>query len=188
MERHGLKPVPVIHDFWGNEIPDYVNAGIYPWLALGSKQCKHFSDFKYAVKRIKGLNHDIKIHWFGGSRFDWLVNTEIASTDTTFWMTKGKFGDIYFWNEHNNGPYKGDRIKVAPPPKAGDEDDETHDLMSYPWQTELQAYLRNTFNFGYQDLWGLDSAVNIQLVNLRFFQDVQRRVNDLRGKMGIPLE
>ena len=30
MESHGLTPVPVIHDFFGNEIPDYVNSGKYP--------------------------------------------------------------------------------------------------------------------------------------------------------------
>ena len=112
MEDNGLTPVPVIHDFFGNEIPDYVNAGKYPWLALGSKQCKTFIDFNYAVKRIKDLNPDIKIHWFGGSRFDWLVSTPVASCDTTFWMTKGKFGDIFYWNENKEGLYKGEQINL----------------------------------------------------------------------------
>ena len=102
------------------------------------------------------------------------MKTPVASCDTTFWATKGKFGEISYWNENKGGLDKGERIRVD-------------DLAIYPGN-ELKKYLRNTFNFEYKDLWGHDSAINVQLVNLRYFQEVQGRVNELRERLGVPLE
>jgi hypothetical protein len=44
MEHAGLKPVPVVHNFFNHEIGWYLNSGKYDWLALGSSQAKKFKD------------------------------------------------------------------------------------------------------------------------------------------------
>ena len=74
MEKTGLNPVPVVHNFFDNEIEYYVKSGKYDWLALGSSQATNFDDIRYAVDRIITWGDPgIRIHWFGGSKFDWLT-------------------------------------------------------------------------------------------------------------------
>jgi hypothetical protein len=186
MERAGLKPVPVIHNFYNNEINFYTNSGKYPWIALGSSQTTNFSDLKYGVDQIKWINPDIKVHWFGGSKFEWLVNLPIASCDTSSWAKAGGFGNIYYWNAHKEGLNKTDRIYVGG--YMNDEDDGTYHFVTYKWRDEVEKYLRETFGFEYGDLLGYEDKFNMQLINTRFYTELERRVNEERIKRGIPLE
>jgi len=187
MEKAGLSPVPVIHNFFDFEIDFYLSLQKYPWLALGSSQSKTFDDFRYAVDRIKWKDSKVKIHWFGGSAYQWLAQTPVASCDTTTWAKAGAFGHIYFWNEHKDGLYKADKIYVAGSMKHED-DDKTYHFVTYPWRKELEEYLSQTLNLDYGDLCGYDGLFNMQLVNTRFFATLEKRVNKERLKRGIPLE
>jgi len=186
MERAGLKPAPVIHNLYGNEISFYANSGKYPWLALGSSQTTTFADLKYGVDQIKWINPNIKVHWFGGSKFDWLVRLPIASCDSSSWAKTGGFGNIYYWNAHKEGLNKTERIYVGG--YMNDEDDGTYHFVTYKWRDELEKYLRETFGFEYADLLGYDDKFNMQLVNTRFYMELERKVNEERIKRGIPLE
>lgn len=186
MEREGLNPVPVIHNFFNYEIDFYLNLGIYPWLALGSAQSKNFADFEYAVKRIKRKAPEVKIHWFGGSRFEWLIQTPVASCDTSSWAKTGGFGHILYWNGLVEGIYKGHKIYVGGYVKG--EDDGSYHFVTYPWRKELEEYLDKTFGFEYGDLLGYDDKFNMQIVNTRFYAELEKRINAERLKRGIPLE
>ena len=186
MEKEGLHPVPVIHNFFNFEIDFYMSSGKYPWLALGSAQSKNFADFEYAVNRIKGKDPNVKIHWFGGSRFDWLIQTPVASCDTSSWARTGGFGSIRYWNDHVEGLYKGHTIYVGGYMK--DKDDGSYHFVTYPWRKELEEYLWETFRLQYMDLLGYDDKFNMQLVNTRFYAELERRINEERLKRGIPLE
>ena len=53
MERKGLTPVPVVHNFFTKEIEYYAKSGKYPVLALGSSQSTNFEDFRFAVDKLK---------------------------------------------------------------------------------------------------------------------------------------
>ena len=187
MESHGLKPIPVIHNFFDNEIEYYVKSGEYDWLALGSSQSTNFDDVRYAVDRIKTWgNPDIKIHWFGGSKYDWLVKLPIAACDTTSWVKGGQFGRIYYWNGHEeklnktHSIYVGGRIKIL---KEGE-----YHFVTYPWRRELEDYLHDNFHFTYSDLLGYDDKINMQLVNTRFYAELERRINEERLRRGVDLE
>ena len=186
MEKEGLHPVPVIHNFFNFEIDFYMNLGIYPWLALGSAQSKNFADFQYAVNRIKRKDSNVRIHWFGGSRFEWLIQTPVASCDTSSWAKTGGFGHILYWNDHEERLYKGHRIYVGGYIK--DEDDRSYHFVTYPWRKELEEYLSKTFGFQYVDLLGYDDKFNMQLVNTRFYAELEKRINAERLKREIPLE
>jgi len=186
MEQEGLKPVPVIHNFFDGEIDCYVQSGKYDWLALGSSQSSKFMNIKYAIDRIKWGNPNIKIHWFGGSKFYWLCRLPIASCDTTSWAATGEYGYIMFWNPRNPKFNKSERIYVSGRIRKFKKNE--YHFETFPWKNELEAYLLNTFGLTYADLSGYDSAVNMQLVNTRFFVEQERRINEERIRRGIPLE
>jgi len=186
MEKEGLHPVPVVHNFFNFEINFYLSLGKHPWLALGSAQSKNFADFQYAVNRIKRKDSNVRIHWFGGSRFDWLIQTPVASCDTSSWAKTGGFGHILYWNDHEERLYKGHRIYVGGYIK--DEDDRSYHFVTYPWRKELEEYLSKTFGFEYVDLLGYEDKFNMQLVNTRFYAELEKRINAERLKRKIPLE
>jgi hypothetical protein len=186
MESAGLNPIPVVHNFFDREIDYYVESDKYQWVALGSSQSTNFDDFRYAVHRIKKGNPDIKIHWFGGSRFEWLVRLPVASCDTSSWAKAGGYGFINYWNEKKKGLNKTDRIYVGG--RVRQDDKGTYHFLTYPWKDELETYLRNTFGFEYRDLCGYDDKFNMQLINTRFYEELERRVNEERITRGIPLE
>lgn len=186
MEMAGLSPVPVVHNFHNFEIDFYLSFKKYPWLALGSAQSKNFDDFRYAVDRIKWQDSKVKVHWFGGSRYEWLIQTPVASCDTSSWAKTGAFGDIYYWNDKMEGVYKGHSIRVGGYMK--DKDDGSYHIMTYPWRKELEEYLHINFRFELGDLFGYDDKLNMQLINTRYFAELEKRINAEREKRGIPLE
>lgn len=183
MERAELCPVPVIHNFFSKEIEYYITSGKYDWLALGSSQSSNFDDFRYAVDKIKGLNPDIKIHWFGGSKYTWMIKVPVASCDTTSWAKSGSFGKINFYNRQKG---KSDLIYVGGQLKKFKKGE--YHFVTYPWRKDVEEYLYQTFKLTYRDLLGYDDKVNMQLVNARFFVEMEKRINQERIRRGIPLE
>ena len=186
MERAGLKPVPVIHNFFDEEIDYYIQSGKYLWLALGSRQSSRFENIEHAVRRIKEGNPAIKIHWFGGSRYEWLVQLPIAACDTTSWAQAGAYGVIKYWNPQNPELDKTDYIYIGG--RIRELDPSLHHFVTYPFRKDLEAYLQVNFGFSYQDLCGYDDKYNMQLVNMRYYADLEQRINDERLKRGITLE
>jgi hypothetical protein len=158
----------------------------YPWLALGSAQSKNFDDFRYAVDQIKWKDSRVKVHWFGGSRYEWLIKTPVASCDTTTWAKTGAYGYIYFWNGQKDAVYKADKIYIGGTMKI--EKGEGYHFVKYPWRKDVEDYLAKTFGFEYADLLGYDDKLNMQLVNVRFFAELEDRINADRQKTGVPLE
>jgi len=186
MEKAGLGPIPVAHNLFDGEIDYYVQSGKYNYIALGSSQTTNFDDLAYAVYRIKKGNPDIRIHWFGGSKFEWLCNLPIASCDTTSWASTGKFGFIRYWNPIAEGFNKGHSIYTSGVIKNVEPG--KYEYVTYPWRKDLDKYLHDTFSLTFHDLCGYDSAYDMQLINTRFFVEQERRINEERVKRGIPLE
>ena len=164
----------------------YVQSGKYDWLALGSSQAKKFKDLKYAVDKIKKGNPDIKIHWFGGSKFNWLCELPIASCDTTSWAAMGKFGHIMYWNPENSKLNKAERIYVSG--RVRELSESEYHFVTYPRRAELEAYLTENFGLTFADLCGYRDKFYMQLVNTRFYAELERRINEERIRRGIPLE
>jgi hypothetical protein len=185
MEKAGLAPVPVIHNFYDGEIDYYVKSGKYSWLALGSTQASSFESIKYAVERIKKGNPYIRIHWFGGSRFDWLIYLPIASCDTTSWAAIGAYGEINYWNPEVPGVDKTHCIDFGGIIK---EKYEKNYYENYPWKKDLDEYLDGTFGLTHEDIRGYRGKFHMQVINARFYAELERRINDERTKLGVSLE
>lgn len=186
MERAGLHPVPVVHNFFDREIDYYVKSGKYDWLALGSKQSSNFDNIRYAVDRIKIWgDENIRIHWFGGAKYEWLIKLPIASCDTTSWAKAGQFGHIKYWNLHEEKLNKTHKIYIGGYIK--DLKGYEYHFVTYPWRQELEEYLHDNFYLTYGDLLGYDSNFHMQLVNTRFFAEMGMRINKERLRRGVPL-
>ena len=143
-------------------------------------------DLRYAVDRIQTWgNPNISIHWFGGSKYKWLVKLPIAACDTTSWARTGQFGKIKYWNPHEDKFDKTHGIYVGGLQKEL-RDGEYH-FVTYPWRQELEEYLSQAFNITYRDLCGYDDKFWMQLVNTRYYAEQERRINAERVKTGVPL-
>jgi hypothetical protein len=187
MENAGLRPTPVVHNLFDQEIDYYLNSSKYSYIALGSRQTTNYSDLEYAVRRIKRFDPSIRIHWFGGSKFEWLCNLPIASSDSTSWAMMGKFGHINYWNPHLPGFNKAHIIYTGGIMK-NDIMEDAHHYETYPWKEEVDEYIFKTFGLTFMDLTGYDAAFNMQLINTKFYADQEKRINDERIRRGIPLE
>lgn len=184
MERAGLNPVPVVHNFFDDEIDYYLQRGRYDWLALGSSQATNFDAIQFAVERIKKGNPQMKIHWFGGSRYDWLIHLPIASCDTTSWAIAGKYGLLNYLNQEEGSDhviYVGDYERAKGDPGFG--------YWTYPWREELDKFLSERFRLQVpDDLFGMESAFNRQVINAYHYAELERRINEERIRRGVPLE
>jgi hypothetical protein len=179
IEENGLTPVPVVHDIEGDEIQIYIDRG-YSRIALGSRQIKTLATLKKVMRRFEGAG--IKIHLFGNTKFDLLANAPIHSCDTAMWAREGGWGNIRYWNPHNEGENKSDRIYMEEYIQAGKVDGIT--FSKYKYRKEFEEYLWNTFNLEYGDLIGSDRAVNKMLVNTHFFVQMEKIITDIHKKKG----
>lgn len=186
MEQEDLEPIAVIHNFFTKEIEYYAGCGKYEWLALGSSQSTKFENIQYAVHKIKKINPDLKIHWFGGSKFEWLIKLPIASCDSSSWGKTSKFGNINFWNPEEPKLNKTHTIYVGG--RIGNGKDSKYHFNTYPWRNDLENYLWENFGLTYRDLCGYEGFTNMGVVNTRFYVELENHINQERIKRGVPLE
>ena len=125
------------------------------------------------MDRIKWQDSKVKIHWFGGSKYEWLIQTPVASCDTTSWVKTGGFGHIYFGMSTKMHFTKATRSMSG---DIREEDDRSYHFVTYPWRMELEEYLHNDFRFQYGDLLGYNDKFNMQIVNTRFFPNLKQEL------------
>ncbi|HEC91804.1 MAG TPA: hypothetical protein ENI51_02245 [Candidatus Atribacteria bacterium] len=184
LEEAGLRPVPVVHNFYNDEIEYYVEEG-YNIIALGSSQNTSLDATKYAVEKIKRLNPEIKIHLLGFTKIKELIELPIASSDSASWAISGKFGFIKYWNWRKKGYDKTDHIYVDG--YHGNKGN-SYDFATYPFKKELEDYLESNFGFSYKDLLGYRGQFNVLLINLHYYVTLEDIINEERRRLNIPLE
>jgi hypothetical protein len=180
MRDKGLKPVAVIHNFYNHEIAYYLENFECPWLALGSDQSHSFADVEYAVNKIKKLSPDTKIHLFGKCNYEWFLKLPIDACDITSAQIVAKYGYILYWNEANEKVNKTDKIYIGGRMKEFKENE--YHFTTYPFKSELEKYLHDTFGLAFGDLLGYATALNFYLINIRYYTDLQKRINEHRSK------
>ena len=87
-------------------------------------------------------------------------------------------------NRMNHKIYISGRIKED----SCDEGKRQYHFVEYPWRWELEEYLSNTFGLKYRDLCGYQDKENMQLVNIHYFTELERRINEEHIKRGVPME
>ena len=178
MEDAGLKPVPVVHSIYNDEIEHYIENG-YKTVALGSTQITDFGTLAYVVGKFKGTK--IKLHLFGNANFEFLTSFPIYSCDASTWAMAGKFGDIKWWNPNKMTPNKTDKIYIEeyipyrPNVKL---------LSEYEYRHELLEYLYVELGVTENDLLGPDGTYFKQIVNLHYYLKFEEVINQIHRQKG----
>lgn len=181
LESFKLSPTPVIHDIWGPEIDYYIDRkDKYQRVALGSAQIKTEETLDYVMERFEGTG--IKIHLFGNTTFEFLVNYPIASVDTAMWARMGGYGFIKYWNPKKDGKDKTDKIYLEEFIDPKGEKKVTY--SNYEFRKDLDEFMSKTLNVTYQGLMGVGGADNKMLVNTHYYAQLEDIVNQIHQEKG----
>jgi hypothetical protein len=180
MEKAGLKPVPVIHSLYSGEIDYYIEKG-YPIVALGSSYATRLDDMKFIFKMFE-KSPQTKIHVFGTTIFQNLIEVPAYSVDSSSWAQAGAHADVRFWNPEIEGLNKTDEINYTARYKPNNRP--RNHFLNHPHRKQFEEYLGETFNFRYVDMFFPE---NRQLVNLKYFTDLEDRITDEHRKRGFPV-
>jgi hypothetical protein len=179
LQNAGLKPVPVVHDIYNNEISTYIDAG-YKRIALGSAQIKSVNQMAHAMRQFDGKG--IKVHLFGNTTFDYLAYFPITTADSTTSIKTAAFGNILYWNPQKDGDNKTDLIYLDERLRAGKKKRVHFD--DYKFLADLEAYLDENFGLTYDDLIGPESNDFKTLVNAHYFVLLEEVINQLHKQQG----
>ena len=179
LEGYGLEPVPVVHDIKGDEIDHYIDKG-YSIVALGSTQIKSVDTLDDVMNKFKGTG--IKVHLFGNTKFDFISNFPIYSCDSTAWANTGGYGYIKYWNPKKEGRNKTDTIYM----EEYLDHNAKHKLIfsNYEYREDLENYLHKTLGVTERDLLSSGGAYCKQLVNLHFYVQLEKIVNQIHQDKG----
>ncbi|MFH2096663.1 MAG: hypothetical protein ABIJ16_13215 [Bacteroidota bacterium] len=179
LEDAGLNPVPVVHDIYGPEIDQYIQAG-YKRIALGSSQIRTQRDMAHVMRRLDGTG--IKIHTLGKSGFKLLAYFPISSSDSAMWARDGGYGYLRWWNPKREGDDKADRIYMQEFLSTGHSHE--HLYFTYEFKEDFDAYLLNIFGLKYYDFFGRGFAYNKMLVNMYYYVQLEEEINKMHQKFG----
>ncbi|MBF0227427.1 MAG: hypothetical protein HQK76_18435 [Desulfobacterales bacterium] len=183
LEESGLKPIPVIHDYYEDEIDYYIDKG-YDMVALGSifnaekrKQERKYDDVKLAVNNLIKKKFDIKIHVFASSSYEVLSKLPVYSSDSSNWAQNVKYGYIPYWNEG-----KTDNIYFED--YLDDEKPNRIYFKKYCFRKELEEYLDKQLGMTYDDLMGNNNQLNRQIVNSLYYIEIEEKVTQEHKRQG----
>ena len=187
LERRGFNPVPVVHDYYREEIDYYIDQG-YELLALGSVMEPGSNDFLrkkddiyHAVERL--IKHNIKIHVFASSTYDMLHDIPVYSSDASSWAQYASIGRIQWWNPEKEGDDKTDLIRMRD--FTDMKEDRSYFFDEYPFKVQLEEYL-DSYGIVYEDLMGEDLHLYRQVVNCLYYMDLEQKLTELHRKQGFP--
>jgi len=183
MEQAGLRPVPVIHDVYGEEVDYYIERD-YRYVALGSRQITSMQTLRPVVMKLHRAG--VKVHLFGTVKFDFIANLPVSSCDTTSWARDGGFGFIHYWNPATGDLNKGDKIYLGD--YVYPDKNPRRTFLNYPHREELEQYLDETFGFSYEDLMGRDAYLNRKLVNTHYLVQLEEEVTRIHRARGYAME
>ncbi|MCK5682969.1 hypothetical protein KAJ27_02570 [bacterium] len=181
MEAAGLKPFPVVHDYWMREIPYYINEG-YDFIALGNVMLKG-SNTK--LRRQRHIDHamsiipvDRKVHLFGASSYKAIAHLNLYSCDSSSWALNSKFGFILFWDPNKSGEDKTVRLFFL---------DRNRDYWGgkpiywekYKRRDQLETYI-GTLGFTYSDLMGHNRGHYRKLLNAIYYLTIEDVITQKR--------
>ena len=148
MENEGLTPVPVVHNYTGEDTSYFIQRG-YELIALGFSESKDKTQENIGKLSYQIHNAGRKVHVLGISAYDKLAEYPIAYSDSSSWGQNRIYACIPFWNENNPGTDKTDFIYFKDRVKTKDR---KHWYDEYKDKDLLKEYLSSTFGYSYFDL------------------------------------
>jgi hypothetical protein len=178
LEAAGFKPIPVIHDCKGPEIPYYIDNN-YKYVSIGSGELAYAPVDKLKRIVMNLYQHGIKVHFLGSTNFIKLASAPVFSCDSSTWNQAGLRGKhINFWNPRRMRRDKTDNVYL------------NRDFLdSYPFRQDFEDYIYQAFGFYIDDL--IDTSIpnairklNIQVLNIHYFVEIERIINEIHQAEG----
>ncbi|MCK5604619.1 hypothetical protein KAR91_22210 [Candidatus Pacearchaeota archaeon] len=164
LEAHGLRPVPVVHDIHSNEVDVYLEEG-HEIIAIGSSEGSHPNVLRPIVTKIHRA--DKKVHVMGSAGVNLLLEHPIDYCDTSSWAQRGAYGYVVMWDA------------------LCDQEDKTvqehvDNLIISPHRDIFEDHLWDNFRMKPEDVQGVN-YLNRQLVNLHYYVELERALNEYHG-------
>jgi hypothetical protein len=182
LEEAGYRPIPVIHDCYGNEIQYYIDAG-YDYVAIGSGELRGSLEL---LQPIVARLHEkcIRVHFLGSTDFEKLAYTPAYSSDSSSWSQAGtrRRGHINFWNPMKSGYDKSENVFL-----------DHKFLATYRFLGIFEEYLHEKLNMDIDDL--IDPSLpmkirilNRQVANLHYFMEIEQIIKVKHAEQGFVFE
>ena len=181
LEKEGLNPVPVLHDYTGTEA-DFYAQGERKLIALGYSENKKKIYFKPMVEKLH--KYSKQVHLLGKSGFDALYDLPIAYSDSSSWAQNQRFSCICFWRKSKiSSENKTETIYFKDSDIARVQRKNWYD--EYKYREELETYLKETFDYNYYDLLDIDIGRSCrEVVNIHHFVTLQEIITGEHLKRG----
>jgi len=172
LEAAGLKPVPVVHDSYGDEVQLYIDRG-YDLVALGSSEVRDadVAELYRIVNRF--YSQGIKVHLLGSTDYQKLAYLPVYSCDSSTWNHAGSRGHILYWNPNKPGFDKTDLVCLV---KERIARLQQNPIETYSQRYELESYLEQEFGYSTDDLTGSHGWFYRHLVNIHYFVQLEKRI------------
>jgi hypothetical protein len=179
LEGAGLKPVPVVHDIYGDEIQHFIDTG-NKMVALGSSQITSMKVLAGVMEQFASTG--VKVHLLGNVSFNFISNFPIYSCDTSAHAQRGKYGFIYYWNPNNPDVDKTDRIYLDEYYSTSNPKKIT--LSNYQHRDPFLKYLQDELGIVESDLYGDQRVFWKQVANLHYYVHLEQVVNQIHKTQG----
>jgi hypothetical protein len=180
LERAGLKPVPVVHDCYSDEIQYYIDRG-YELVSIGSAELRDAD--VYELMRIvdKLYSKGIKVHFLGCTDYQKLAYVPIYSADSATWNQAASRGHLLYWNPLMPGIDKKDKICfVYDLPRKY----MINHIDSHPHQREVEAYLNQELGYSISDLKGSAGSLKRSVANIHYYVQLEKRIAAKHRELG----
>ena len=184
LERAGFKPVPVVHDCYGDEIKTYVDRG-HKRIAIGSGELKYagMDDLRHIVDPL--YRKGIKVHFLGCTEYRKLAYLPVFSADSTTWNRTGTAGKVFYWNPLRSGYNKLDKITL---------EDNTlkrniqYHIRDYEFREQFEEYLYKELKMSLEDLMEGKKYLNRAVANIHYFVLLEELINAKHRQQGFVFE
>jgi hypothetical protein len=180
LEKAGLKPVPVVHDCYSDEIQYYIDHG-YELVAIGSGELR--DEDVYELYRIvdKFYSKGIKVHFLGCTDYQKLAYVPVYSADSATWIQAASRGHLLYWNPSKPDIDKKDKICfVYNLPKKYMKNHIDH----HPHQEEVEAYLNQELGYSIQELKGTPGSLKRLVANIHYYVQLEKRIAEKHRELG----
>jgi len=174
LEKAGLSPVPVVHDYYGRtEIDHYIKKG-YRRVALGSFKNRKIEDILHATKRLKDAG--IEVHLFKNASFNHLSRLPVDSADASSWAQNNAHGCIAIWNPNLVSENKTQVFRM--------QDFQSKNARGVPYlndhryKDEILEIIFQSTGITYNNLMGLDSNLYRAVLNCFYYFQIQELITN----------
>lgn len=171
--KNGINAVPVVHDYPGQEVDKYIDAG-FDTISLGYAKEGHKKGYYHeCVEKIKMAGK--KVHLLGISTYDALFDVHADYCDSSNYAQAVKYGYIYYWDESIEHHDKSIELHFL---DFTDEKQDKTNFEDFERRDDVEHYLENTLGISYIDLYGHRKHFYRMLVNLDYYVNLQDRVRE----------